>query len=114
MLTSDAYAKLESSNDKLMARCDEIIEQYGLPAYTEGLGAKGCVIFAPEPIHEYRDYLTKVDGDLSTLAWLYHMNNGIFMTPGVEEEWTISIAHGDDDLERFANALEHFARDLTS
>jgi glutamate-1-semialdehyde 2,1-aminomutase len=114
VLDSDAYAKLEASNDKLMARCDEIIEQYGLPAYTQGLGAKGCVIFAPEPIREYRDYLTKVDGDLSTLAWLYHMNNGVFMTPGVEEEWTISIAHGDDDLERFANALEQFARDVTA
>ena len=114
VLTEDAYTKLESSNDRLMARCDEIIEQYGLPAYTQGLGAKGCVIFAPEPIMEYRDYLTKVDGDLATLAWLYHMNNGIFMTPGVEEEWTLSIAHSDDDLERFANALEQFARDVTA
>ena len=61
---------------------DEIIERYGLPAYTEGMGAKGCVIFAPEPLREYRDYLTKVDDELATLAWLYHMNHGIFMTPG--------------------------------
>jgi glutamate-1-semialdehyde 2,1-aminomutase len=114
VLTEDAYEKLEASNDRLMARCDEIIEQYGLPAYTEGLGAKGCVIFAPEPIREYRDYLTKVDGDLATLAWLYHMNHGIFMTPGVEEEWTLSIAHSDADLEHFANALEQFAQDVTA
>ena len=64
------------------AACDEIIEQYGLPAYTEGLGAKGCVIFSAEPLREYRDYLTKVDAELSTLAWLFHMNHGIFMTPG--------------------------------
>ena len=47
VLTEDAYEKLEATNDALMARCDEIIEQYGLPAYTEGLGAKGCVIFSP-------------------------------------------------------------------
>ena len=72
------------------------------------------MIFSPEPIREYRDYLTKVDGDLSTLAWLYHMNNGVFMTPGVEEEWTLSIAHSDDDLERFADAFEAFARDVTA
>jgi glutamate-1-semialdehyde 2,1-aminomutase len=71
------------------------------------------VIFASEPLREYRDYLAKVDGDLSTLAWLYHMNNGVFMTPGVEEEWTISIAHSEQDLERFADALEAFAKDLT-
>ena len=48
-------------------------------------------------MHEYRDYLTKVDDELSTLAWLYHMNHGIFMTPGVEEEWTLSIAHTEDE-----------------
>jgi glutamate-1-semialdehyde 2,1-aminomutase len=113
VLTADAYAKLESSNDWLLGRCDEIIERYGLPCYTEGLGAKGCVIFAGEPLREYRDYLTKVDGDLATLAWLYHMNNGVFMTPGVEEEWTLSIAHSEEDLQRFADALEAFAKDVT-
>ena len=46
------------------------------------MGAKGCVIFAAEPLREYRDYLTKVDDELATLAWLFHMNHGIFMTPG--------------------------------
>ena len=82
VLTDDAYEQLESTNDRLRRGCDEIIERYGLPCYTEGIGAKGCVVFASEPLREYRDYLTKVDDDLSTLAWLYHMNHGIFMTPG--------------------------------
>jgi glutamate-1-semialdehyde 2,1-aminomutase len=113
VLTDDAYEKLEASNRWLLGRCDEIIEQYGLPCYTEGLGAKGCVVFAAEPLREYRDYLTKVDDDLAALAWLYHMNNGVFMTPGVEEEWTLSIAHTEEDLEQFAGALEAFARDVT-
>jgi glutamate-1-semialdehyde 2,1-aminomutase len=114
VLTDDAYAKLESSNQWLLGRCDEIIEQYGLPCYTSGIGAKGCVVFSPEPLREYRDYLTKVDGDLATLAWLYHMNHGVFMTPGVEEEWTLSVAHSEADLQTFADALEAFARDVTA
>jgi glutamate-1-semialdehyde 2,1-aminomutase len=114
VLTPDAYSKLEESNRWLLARCDEIIQRYGLPCYTQGLGAKGCVVFASEPLREYRDYLTKVDGDLSTLAWLYHMNNGVFMTPGVEEEWTVSVAHSEADLQRFADALEAFAREVTA
>ena len=113
VLTGDAYEQLETTNRKLMDRCDEVIAGHGLPAYTEGLGAKGCVIFAPEPILEYRDYLTKVDGDLATLAWLYHMNHGIFMTPGVEEEWTLSLAHGDEDIDRYMHAFETFAADVT-
>jgi glutamate-1-semialdehyde 2,1-aminomutase len=114
VLTPAAYEKLEASNRKLLDGCQKIVEQYGLPAYTEGIGAKGCVIFSPERMYEYRDYLTKVNGDLATLAWLYHMNHGIFMTPGVEEEWTISIAHSDDDIQHYLDALEAFARDVTS
>ncbi len=113
VLTDDVYEKLEATNRKLRDGCDAIIERYGLPAYTEGLGAKGCVVFSAERMYEYRDYLTKVDGDLSTLAWLYHMNHGIFMTPGVEEEWTISIAHTDDDLQHYLDAFEAFASDVT-
>jgi glutamate-1-semialdehyde 2,1-aminomutase len=112
VLTDKAYDRLERANVRLLRGCNEVIERYGLPCYTVGLGAKGCVIFSSEPIREYRDYLTKVDDELSTLAWLYHMNNGIFMTPGVEEEWTLSIAHCDEHLDTYVNAFETFARDL--
>jgi glutamate-1-semialdehyde 2,1-aminomutase len=112
VLTDAAYEQLEATNDRLRRGCDEIIGRHGLPCYTEGLGAKGCVVFASEPLREYRDYLTKVDDDLSTLAWLYHMNHGIFMTPGVEEEWTLSIAHTDAHIQRYLDAFEAFASDL--
>jgi glutamate-1-semialdehyde 2,1-aminomutase len=113
VLTDDAYERLERTNATLMAGCDEIIERHALPAYTVGLGAKGCVIFAGEPVREYRDYLTKVDGELSTLAWLYHTNRGVLMTPGVEEEWTVSLAHDDAALQRYIQAFADFAADLT-
>jgi glutamate-1-semialdehyde 2,1-aminomutase len=113
VLVGDAYAELESSNRALLDGCQEIIDANGLPAYTQGLGAKGCVIFSPEPLYEYRDYLTKVDDDLSTLAWLYHMNHGIFMTPGQDEEWTLSVLHTDADLQRYVDVFETFARDVT-
>ena len=114
VLTDEAYADLEAKNRKLLDGCQEIIDRYGLPAYTEGMGCKGCVVFSPERLYEYRDYLAKVDEELSTLAWLYHMNHGIFMTPGVEEEWTISIAHSDRDLQNYLDAFEAFARDVTA
>jgi glutamate-1-semialdehyde 2,1-aminomutase len=112
VLTDDVYAHLEETNRRLLDACQEIIDSHGLPAYTEGLGAKGCVIFSSERMYEYRDYLTKVDDELSTLAWLYHMNHGVFMTPGVEEEWTLSIAHTEDDLQTYVDAFEAFARDV--
>ncbi len=114
VLTDEGYAKLHRLNEDLMAGCDRIIAEYGLPAHTVGMGSKGCVVFSSEPIREYRDYLTKIHHELTNLAWLYHMNNGIFMTPGEDEEWTLSVLHTDADLKRYLEVFETFARDVTS
>ncbi len=114
VLTDDVYEHFEATNRRLLDGCQQIVDGYDLPAYTEGMGAKGCVVFSPTRMFEYRDYLSEVDEELSTLAWLYHMNHGIFMTPGVEEEWTLSVAHSDEDLQRYLDAFESFARDVTS
>jgi glutamate-1-semialdehyde 2,1-aminomutase len=113
VLTPEAYAQLHAANETLMAGCENVISMYGLPAHTVGLGSKGCVVFSSEPVREYRDYLTKIHHDLTNLAWLYHMNNGIFMTPGEDEEWTLSVLHTDADLQRYVDVFEQFARDVT-
>src|SRR4051794_31441232 len=113
VLTPDAYAHLHALNESLMEGCERVIAEYGLPAHTVGMGSKGCVVFASEPVREYRDYCTKIHHELSDLAWLYHMNHGIFMTPGQDEEWTLSVAHTDEHLARYLDAFEAFARDVT-
>jgi glutamate-1-semialdehyde 2,1-aminomutase len=113
VLTADAYAQLHAANRRLMDGCERVIAQYGLPAHTVGLGSKGCVVFSTQPVREYRDYLTNIHHDLTDLAWLYHMNNGIFMTPGQDEEWTLSVMHSDADLQRYVDVFEQFARDVT-
>jgi glutamate-1-semialdehyde 2,1-aminomutase len=113
VLTADAYTHFEALDARLRAGLDDVIERYGLPCHTQGLGSKGCVVFSSEPLYEYRDYATKVDEELSTLSWLYHMNHGIFMTPGVDEQWTLSVAHVDEDVQRYVDAFEAFARDVT-
>jgi glutamate-1-semialdehyde 2,1-aminomutase len=114
VLTDEAYAQLHAANRELMAGCERVISQYGLPAHTVGLGSKGCVVMSSEPVREYRDYLTTIHHDLTNLAWLYHMNNGIFMTPGEDEEWTLSVMHERAHLERYVDVFEMFARDVTS
>jgi glutamate-1-semialdehyde 2,1-aminomutase len=114
VLTPAAYQQLHRANATLMAGCDRVIERYGLPAHTVGMGSKGCVVMATEPIREYRDYLTRIHHPLTELAWLYHMNNGVFMTPGADEEWTLSVLHTDADLQRYVDVFETFARDVTA
>jgi glutamate-1-semialdehyde 2,1-aminomutase len=112
VLSPAAYDRLHKANVELMAGCDRVISDYGLPAHTVGMGSKGCVVMASEPIREYRDYLTRIHHPLTELAWLYHMNHGVFMTPGVDEEWTLSVLHTDADLARYVEVFEAFARDV--
>ncbi len=54
------------------------------------------------------------DGALSHLAWLYMMNRGIFMTPGREEEWTLSVSHTPEEADRYIAIFEEMASDLTA
>src|SRR3954470_2717602 len=113
VLTPGAYEWLHAANERLMAGCERVIAEYGLPAHTVGLGSKGCVVMSSEPVREYRDYLTNIHHDLTDLAWLYHMNHGIFMTPGQDEEWTLSVLHTDADLDRYVEVFELFASEVT-
>jgi glutamate-1-semialdehyde 2,1-aminomutase len=114
VLTPDAYEHLDALNDHIVAACQAVIERYGLPGYAIGIGAKGCVTFATERIVDYETFKAHQDAELCELAWLYNMNRGIFMTPGREEEWTLSITHSLEDCDAFVAAFEQMAADLTA
>src|SRR5919198_5940292 len=114
VLTPSAYEHLESIEARLLEGCGGVLERYGFPGYTVGIGAKGCVVFAPEEIVDYETFKAHQDGELADLAWLYNMNRGVYMTPGREEEWTLSVAHTLEDCDAFVAAFEEMASDLTA
>ena len=114
VLTPEAYPHLESIDDRLLAGCQAVIEQYGLPGYAVGIGSKGCVMFSPEKITDYATFRQHQDAELTELAWLYNVNRDIFMTPGREEEWTLSVAHTAADADAFVAVFEELASDLTA
>jgi glutamate-1-semialdehyde 2,1-aminomutase len=114
VLTSDAYEHLDRLNERLLAGCQDVIDRYGLPGYSVGVGSKGCVTFADEKITDFATFKQHQDAELADLAWLYNLNRGIFMTPGREEEWTLSIAHTDEAADAYIAVFEELARDLTA
>jgi glutamate-1-semialdehyde 2,1-aminomutase len=114
VLTPQAYPHLESIDDRLVAGCQAVIERYGLPGYAVGIGSKGCVTFAPSKITNYASFRKQQDVELTELAWLYNVNRDIFMTPGREEEWTLSVALEAADADAFVAVFEELAADLTA
>jgi len=114
VLTPEAYAHLDRLNDRILAGCTGVIEKYGLPGYAIGVGSKGCVTFSPQKIVDYETFKETQDAELADLAWLFNMNRGIFMTPGREEEWTLSVTHTEESVDRYVAVFEEMASDLTS
>jgi glutamate-1-semialdehyde 2,1-aminomutase len=117
ILTPSAYEHLNRLNDAQLAGCQRVIDAYDLPMYTTGMGAKGAVMYAPKPLRDYREYAgfdaPGVDAELSYLSWLYEITEGVFMTPGIDEQWTLSVQHTDEDVARYVSAFETFAREVT-
>lgn len=114
VLTPEAYRHLDALNEHLLAGCQSVIERYDLPGYAVGVGSKGCVTFSPKKIVDYETFKENQDVPLTELSWLYNMNRGIFMTPGREEEWTLSVTHTFEDCDRYVEVFEEMARDLTA
>jgi glutamate-1-semialdehyde 2,1-aminomutase len=114
VLTPTAYEHLDRLNERIIAGCSRVIEDHALPGYAIGIAAKGCVTFSAERIVDYATFKANQDGDLTDLAWLYSMNRGIFMTPGREEEWTLTVAHDDAAVDRYVAVFAELADELTA
>ena len=114
VLTPEAYAHLDHLNDRILRGCQAVVDEFKLPAYTVGIGAKGCVTFSTEKVIDYPTFKRAQDVPLTDLAWLYNMNRGIYMTPGREEEWTLSVTHDDASVDAYVACFEEMAADLTA
>ncbi len=114
VMTDDAYKHLNHLNDRIIAGCDAVCKKYGFPGSTVGISSKGCVNFALDKITDYESFIRNQDHELVALAWLYNINRGIVIAPGREEEWTLSITHTDEDIDRYIAAFEDLVRDVTA
>jgi len=114
VLTTEAYEHLDRLNDRILAGCEAVIERHHLPGYAVGIGSKGCVTFSRRPIVDYETFKAGQDAAITDLAWLWNMNRGIYMTPGREEEWTLSVTHTDEAVDAYVQAFEEMAAALTA
>ncbi len=93
--------------------CQRAMDDAGIPGHTVDLGCKGCVSYRAEPLQNYRDFLeTNTELYYASFPWM--VNRGIFMTPGDEEQWTLSVQHSEDDIQRYVEAFGEFCRELAA
>ncbi|HET8837199.1 MAG TPA: aspartate aminotransferase family protein [Gemmatimonadales bacterium] len=113
VLTPDAYRHFARLGTRLVQGCQAAIDRHGIPAHTVDLGAKGCVSYRPTPMKDYRDFLdTRPELFAASYPWL--LNRGIFMTPGDEEQWTLSVQHTEEDVDRYISVFGEFCAALAA
>jgi glutamate-1-semialdehyde 2,1-aminomutase len=114
VLTPAAYRHLDALNDRIVAGAEAVIERHRLPGYAVGVGSKGCVTFSTERVLDYESFKANQDGAVTALAWLWNMNRGIYMTPGREEEWTLSVSHSAEAIDAYVQSFDEMAEALTA
>ena len=113
ILTRDVYPGLQAMGDRLTAGCQAVIDEFDLPGYAINVGPKGCVMFTPARVTNYRDFIG-LDSELWAASFFYLANRGILLPPGPDDQWTMSVQHTDAEVDRYVHTFRDFARELTS
>jgi len=113
ILDAAGYAHFDALAETLQGGLDEVIAEHELPFHVITLAARGGITYRAKRVRNYRDYL-EIDKSLAYLSWLYQCNRGVVMAPGAEENWTLSVQHSIDDVQRYVDNFAEMAKDLRS
>jgi glutamate-1-semialdehyde 2,1-aminomutase len=113
ILTKDAYPRLHAMADRLTAGSQAVLDEYGLPGYAINVGPKGCVMFTPGRVTNYRDFIG-LDAELWAASFFFLANRGILLPPGPDDQWTLSVQHDDADIDRYVETFRAFAAELVA
>jgi len=113
ILTKDVYPRLHAMADRLTDGSQRVLDEYGLPGYAINVGPKGCVMFTPDRVTNYRSFIG-LDSELWGASFFYLANRGILLPPGPDDQWTLSVQHTDDEIDRYVEVFGSFAAELTA
>jgi len=111
IFTPEAHAHANNLSKQLGDAYLGIIDEYDMPMHVAQIGAKGCAMFRHERAYNYRAW-PEVNMRLSYAYWLFLANRGILFPPGLDDQWTISIQHTQDDIDHHAHVFQQFIKEL--
>jgi glutamate-1-semialdehyde 2,1-aminomutase len=107
--TPEAYQRIDLLRAQAVTGIEREIARTGLQAHVVAVGAKGCVVFSPKPVRNYRGFLG-IDDRYSHAHWLFQHNGAVFLPPwGKIEQWLISVQHDESDIDLLVANFARFA-----
>ena len=109
--TPEALAAAEAFNLQALNRIGDIIDEFELPANTVGFGVKGCITWSTKRTRNYRDFKDE-NQQVGELSWLWALNRGIMTPPGQDDQWLVSFAHGQREIDILVENFRSLAEAL--
>ena len=70
------------------------------------------VFFTEHEIYDYRTAVRYYNVDRLTKFWFGLVNNGIWIAPHMDEHWTVSVQHAEEDIDKALAVIRKVMPDL--
>jgi glutamate-1-semialdehyde 2,1-aminomutase len=106
VLTPNTYPAMRALSDQLADGYRQILSAAGLTALVTNAGINGAVTFGLDCVANYREW-TKMNTKMWECFWFGMVNRGVIAQPyWWDEQWTISLAHTQADIDTHLAVLE--------
>ena len=100
-----AYATLERAGARLQAGLEEAAVRRGVPCRVQRVGSMLGLFFTDRPVVSIAD-VDASDRDLFARVFHALLDRGVHLPPSAYETLFVSLAHGDDEIDRTVEAFD--------
>jgi len=109
ILTENAFDHLRKLGSMLGKGYEDVVRDRGLTARVQWAGPSGTIMFSDQEVTDWRSF-QKVNVGQWFAFWLAMLNRGIIPCgTGPDEQWTISVAHTEEDIQRHLDVFSETA-----
>jgi glutamate-1-semialdehyde 2,1-aminomutase len=112
ILTRDAMTRIAKFSQRLGLGYFDVVKDNKLGATVTADGVSGVLSFSKKPVQNWRDF-QKTDVGSWFLYYLMMINRGVIPAgTGPDEQWTVSVQHSEEDIERHIEVFKQIAPTL--
>ena len=110
ILTKEAMDKSIHFNQELVRGYKDILTDNKVWNQVVSFGNSATVFFSEREIHNWHDFLKYQHVGRWWAYFVAMMNRGVVPTaPGYDEQWTVSVQHSEEDIQKTIDSLDEVA-----